>query len=419
VAKTVKGARVPYAELLADTAPATRAVEQQLLDRAEREGIVSTLRARGRKFATADGVLLLYCYPGGPSIEFTLQAVRDAVPDLAEELPARLSRFSSKPLTAIYPTCTPTTCSTTSTSSPTRCSPPTPRPATPPTPAARWCPQGTARGRRRPSPHPPETVISGRVRAEGQVPKSLSPSIVSARAGSSVARALTYTEEVGGSSPSPPSSASTSASAAPFVPYFHPSEGRPSIPMETYLRLMFLKYRYGLGYEPLVAEVADSLTWRRFCRIPLGAWVPHATTLMKITTPLRRRGGRAAQRHAAAAGGRSQAGADAQGPRRHHRHRADVAYPTDSGLLAKAITPAEAQRVLSNAKRALQAEGAASSGKLRRAITDLETLVERTGKIITQTRDSIPRERCRLDPNTASNSPRALSVAEGSSGRSS
>ena len=33
---------------------------------------------------------------------------------------------------------------------------------------------------------------------------------------------------------------------------------------------MFLKYRYKLGFEPLCREVADSITWQRFCRIPLG-----------------------------------------------------------------------------------------------------------------------------------------------------
>ena len=31
---------------------------------------------------------------------------------------------------------------------------------------------------------------------------------------------------------------------APFVPFFDPRMGRPSTPMETYLRLMFLKFRY-------------------------------------------------------------------------------------------------------------------------------------------------------------------------------
>ena len=70
----------------------------------------------------------------------------------------------------------------------------------------------------------------------------------------------------------------------PFVPFFDPRIGRPSTPMEAYLRLMFLKFRYRLGYESLCREVADSITWRRFCRIPLDGAVPHPTTLMKLTT---------------------------------------------------------------------------------------------------------------------------------------
>jgi transposase, IS5 family len=71
---------------------------------------------------------------------------------------------------------------------------------------------------------------------------------------------------------------------ASFAPYFHPVLGRPSTPIECYLRLMFLKFRYRLGYESLRAEVSDSISWRRFCRIGLDAKVPHPTTLMKLTT---------------------------------------------------------------------------------------------------------------------------------------
>src|SRR4029077_7294921 len=71
---------------------------------------------------------------------------------------------------------------------------------------------------------------------------------------------------------------------APFAGYFDARIGRPSIPMETYLRLMFLKFRYRLGCEMLCREVADSISWQRFCRIPLGVRVPHPTTLMKITS---------------------------------------------------------------------------------------------------------------------------------------
>ena len=70
----------------------------------------------------------------------------------------------------------------------------------------------------------------------------------------------------------------------PFEEFFDPRIGRPSTPMEVYLRLMFLKFRYRLGYETLCREVSDSFTWRRFCRIPFDGAVPHPTTLMKLTT---------------------------------------------------------------------------------------------------------------------------------------
>src|SRR6478735_5439440 len=70
----------------------------------------------------------------------------------------------------------------------------------------------------------------------------------------------------------------------PFVPFFDLRIGRPSTAMETYLRLMFLKFRYRLGDESLCREVSDSITWRQFCRIGLDQPVPHPTTLMKLTT---------------------------------------------------------------------------------------------------------------------------------------
>jgi IS5 family transposase len=70
----------------------------------------------------------------------------------------------------------------------------------------------------------------------------------------------------------------------PFRAYFDLTFGRPSIPVETYLRLMFLKVRYRLGYESLCAEVSDSIGWRLFCRIGIDGRVPNPTTLMKTTT---------------------------------------------------------------------------------------------------------------------------------------
>ncbi len=59
--------------------------------------------------------------------------------------------------------------------------------------------------------------------------------------------------------------------------------GRPSIPMETKLRLMFLKARTGLGHSRLCAAVADSLSWRRFCRPGLECSVPDESDMPEIT----------------------------------------------------------------------------------------------------------------------------------------
>lgn len=62
--------------------------------------------------------------------------------------------------------------------------------------------------------------------------------------------------------------------------------GRPTIPIETYLRLAYLGHRYDLGWETLCEEVSDSFTWRRFCRIVLDGRVPDPSTLMKLTMRL-------------------------------------------------------------------------------------------------------------------------------------
>jgi IS5 family transposase len=123
----------------------------------------------------------------------------------------------------------------------------------------------------------------------------------------------------------------------PYRAHFHATLGRPSVPIETYLRLMFLKYRYRLGFEPLCREVTDSISWQRFCRISLGSPVPHPTTLMKITT-------RCGPDAVDGLNEALLAKAAAAKVLKTTRVRADttvveanVAYPTDSGLLAKGV----------------------------------------------------------------------------------
>lgn len=72
---------------------------------------------------------------------------------------------------------------------------------------------------------------------------------------------------------------------APFVPFFDPRVGGPSVDADGGLPAAdVLEVRCRLGYESLCREVTDSITWRRLCRIPLDGQVPHPTTLMKLRT---------------------------------------------------------------------------------------------------------------------------------------
>jgi len=129
--------------------------------------------------------------------------------------------------------------------------------------------------------------------------------------------------------------------------------------MEVYLRMMFLKFRHRLGYESLCREVSDSITWRRFCRIPIDGKVPHPTTLMKLTTRC----------GTAAVDGCNEAllakAAEAKLLRTNRLRAdttvvpADVAFPTDSGLLAKAI------RRIAVTGRRIQAAGGATRTSVR------------------------------------------------------
>src|SRR5262249_1277020 len=111
----------------------------------------------------------------------------------------------------------------------------------------------------------------------------------------------------------------------------------PSIPIETYLRMMFLKHRHHLGYETLCKQVADTLSWMRFCRIDLGEPIPDPSTLEKLTT---RCGPETVEQlnqtllatgYAATVNRTTKASSDPTVV------PANVTYPPDAGLLAKAI----------------------------------------------------------------------------------
>jgi IS5 family transposase len=113
--------------------------------------------------------------------------------------------------------------------------------------------------------------------------------------------------------------------------------GRPTLAIETSVRLMVLKHRYGYGYRSLVAEVSDSIHLRRFCRIALCERVPDESTVRKLT---RRIGAETVNEL-------TRALIEAAVRERRFRARAiridstvieaDIKYPTDAGLASHGV----------------------------------------------------------------------------------
>ena len=68
----------------------------------------------------------------------------------------------------------------------------------------------------------------------------------------------------------------------PFEEVFDENMGRPGTPAGIYLRMMYLKFRWGLSYEEVETEVRERLSWRYFCHLSLMETVPDATTLIKL-----------------------------------------------------------------------------------------------------------------------------------------
>jgi transposase, IS5 family len=148
---------------------------------------------------------------------------------------------------------------------------------------------------------------------------------------------------------------------APWRVLFDRRLGRPSVPVDTLLRLLYLKHRYQLGYETLCKEVSDSIGWRRFCRIGLDRPVPHPTTLVKL---VRRAGPGVIEELNAALVAKL-----AQGKLLRARKlrvdttvvEADIDYPTDADLLEQAV------RKLGGLVRRVKGRGAASRDPVPRS----------------------------------------------------
>jgi len=146
---------------------------------------------------------------------------------------------------------------------------------------------------------------------------------------------------------------------APWRALFDRRLGRPSVPVDTLLRLLYLKHRYQLGYESLCREVADSIGWRRFCRLGLDQPVPHPTTLVKLV-------GRAGPEVIEQLNQALVAKLAADKLLRGRKLRvdttvveADIDYPTDADLLEQAV------RKVGGLVRRIKGRGAISRTRFR------------------------------------------------------
>jgi IS5 family transposase len=145
----------------------------------------------------------------------------------------------------------------------------------------------------------------------------------------------------------------------PWRAHFSARLGRPSVPIPTLLRLLYLKHRYQLGYQSLCREVGDSISWRRFCRIPLDQPVPHPTTLSKL---VRRAGPSVIDQLNTALVGKLVADKLLRGRKLRVDTTvvaADIDYPTDADLLEGAV------RKLGGLVRRIKARGAAKRTRFR------------------------------------------------------
>ena len=153
------------------------------------------------------------------------------------------------------------------------------------------------------------------------------------------------------------------------------TEGRPTIAMETFVRLMVLKQRYRWGYRTLVAEVSDSIHLRRFCRIALSARVPDESTVRKLA---RRVGAETVDELTRVLI------AEATREKRFRVRavridstvvEADVKYPSDSGLAAQGV------RALAREARKL----AALVGESKRRVRDRSRALGNRLRALTRT----------------------------------
>jgi IS5 family transposase len=192
----------------------------------------------------------------------------------------------------------------------------------------------------------------------------------------------------------------------PWRSVFSARLGRPSVPVPTLLRLLYLKHRYQLGYQSLCQEVADSIGWRRFCRIPLDQPVPHPTTLVKLVG---RAGPQVLDQLNAALLAKLASGKVL----RCRKLRvdttviaADIDHPTDADLLEHAV------RTLGGLVRRIHGRGAATRTAFRDRSRSAGRRLRQIARTLRRRTGQAPAEIDRLTAQVAAIARRALTQAE-------
>jgi IS5 family transposase len=176
--------------------------------------------------------------------------------------------------------------------------------------------------------------------------------------------------------------------------------GRPTLAIETYVRLMVLKQRHGWGYRTLVAEVSDSIHLRRFCRIALSERVPDESTVRKLTRRIGAETVNDVTRELIAAATRQKRFKPRAVRIDSTVIEADIKYPTDAGLAAHGVKTlagegrklaakiAETKTRVRDRSRAMGRRLRAITRTIRRrsgeAKAQVMTLTEQTGKLLEQ-----------------------------------
>jgi transposase, IS5 family len=180
----------------------------------------------------------------------------------------------------------------------------------------------------------------------------------------------------------------------PFEELFDPSMGRPGTPAGVYLRMMYLKFRWGLSYEEVETEVKERLPWRYFCHLSLMDTVPDATTLIKLNQ-------RFGQERVATLNKQLVGHLIKRRSIKPRRIRIDsttleahIAYPTDIGILHQAVrtltrtASSLGQKIVSHVratKKAMARWGASSKAKPKERRTQGKKILKKVAQLASDT----------------------------------